>query len=231
MSTISAYKLSAKNGFSYVECDVAFTADDVPVLLHDGTIDRTSNGTGNIGDLTLEQLRAYDFGSWFDAKYAGEKIPTFEEFISLCRKLSLHPYIEIKSSASYTQEQINKIVSIVQRYGMTGNVSYISFNHTFLGYVKNADSNARLGYVVGGVSDDVIETAKTLRTETNEVFIDGNFGSLTTDGVYLCLNNGFPLEVWTCNDADYINNTLDPYVTGVTSDNIHAGKTLLKTNI
>ena len=230
-NTLSAYRLSAKNGFSYVECDVSFTSDGVPVLLHDATIDRTSNGSGNINDLTLEQVRQYDFGSWFNADYVGEKIPTFEEFIALCRKLSLHPYIEIKSSATYTQEQINQLVSIVQRYGMTGKVTYISFNHTYLGYVKNADSNARLGYVMDAVGDNHIETAKTLKSGTNEVFIDASCWLLDTDMVYRCLNAGFPLEVWTCNDENLINTTLDPYVSGVTSDNIHAGKTLFKANL
>ena len=230
-NTLSAYKLSAKNGFDYAECDVSFTSDNIPVLLHDGTIDRTSNGTGNIGDLTLEQVRQYDFGSWFNSKYAGEKIPTFEEFVALCRKLSIHPYIEIKSSAAYTQEQIDQLIYIVKRYGMTGKVTYISFNTSYLEYVKNTDPNARLGYVVDSVGSGTIGAVQNLKTDTNEVFVDANVSSLTTDMVNLCINADIPLEVWTCNDANHINNTLDPYVSGVTSDNVHAGKTLFESNL
>lgn len=230
-NTLSAYKLSAKHGFDYVECDVSFTSDNVPVLLHDSTIDRTSNGTGNINNLTFEEVRKYDFGSWFSSDYTGELIPTFEEFIALCRKLSLHPYIEIKSSAAYTQEQINALINIVQRYGMTDNVSYISFNYIYLEYVKKADNKARLGYVVGDVTNSVISTAKTLKNTTNEVFIDANYGSINTDSIYRCINAGFPLEVWTLNNADYICNQLDSYITGVTSDNVHAGKVLFKAGL
>lgn len=230
-NTLSAYKLSAKNGFSYAECDVSFTSDNVPVLLHDATIDRTSNGSGNINDLTLSEVRSYDFGSWFDAKYAGEKIPTFEEFIALCRKLSIHPYIEIKSSATYTQEQINMLVDIIKRYGMVGNVSYISFNASYLNYVQNYDPEARLGYVVDSVSENVITKAIELKTETNEVFINAAVSNVTTDTVELCMSADLPLEVWTCNSADYINTTLDPYVSGVTSDSIHAGKSLFEKNL
>lgn len=229
-NTLSAFKLSAKNGFEYVECDVSFTSDNVPVVLHDSTIDRTSNGIGNINALTFDEVRTYDFGSWFSADYAGEKIPSFEEFIALCRKLSLHPYIEIKSSASYTQEQINQLVSIVQRYGMTGKVTYISFNATYLEYVKNTDANARLGYVVNDITESVITTAQGLKTDTNELFVDAAAGGLTEELVYLCINAGLPLEVWTLNTASVIN-TLDPYVSGVTSDNVHAGKTLFKANL
>lgn len=230
-NTLSAYRLSAKNGFRYVECDVSFTKDNIPVLLHDSTIDRTSNGSGNIQNLTLDQVRAYDFGSWFDSKYAGEKIPTFEEFIALCRKLSLHPYIEIKSSTSFTQEQVDILINIVKRYGMTGKVTYISFSSVYLGYVKNTDPNARLGYVVDSVTDSVISVINSLKTDTNEVFADANVSVLTTAMVELCIAADIPLEVWTCNDADHIDSILDPYVSGVTSDDVHAGKILFKNNL
>lgn len=229
-NTLSAFKLSARNGFDYVECDVSFTSDGVPVVLHDGSIDRTSNGTGNINSLTFDQVRSYDFGSWFSDEYKGEKIPSFEEFISLCRALSLHPYIEIKSSATYTQEQINQLISIVQRYGMTGKVTYISFNAKYLEYVKNTDANARLGYVVNDVSEAIITTALELKTNTNEVFVDAGAGRLTQELVYLCVNAGLPLEVWTVNSESSVRN-LDPYVSGVTSDNVHAGKSLFKANL
>ena len=62
-NTLSAYKLSRRMGFAYAECDVAFTSDGVAVLLHDGTVDRTSNGTGSITSLTLAEVKALDFGS------------------------------------------------------------------------------------------------------------------------------------------------------------------------
>ena len=229
-NTLSAFKLSARNGFEYVECDVSFTSDGIPVVLHDGSIDRTSNGTGNINSLTFDQVRQYDFGSWFSEEYTGEKIPSFEEFIALCRNLALHPYIEIKSSATYTQEQINQLVSIVQRYGMAGKVTYISFNATYLEYVKNTDANARLGYVVNDVTEAVITKAQELKTDTNEVFVDAGAGRLTQELIYLCINAGLPLEVWTVNSESSVKN-LDPYVSGVTSDNVHAGKSLFKANL
>ena len=75
-NTLPAYVLSRKMGFQYAECDVSFTSDGVPVLLHDSTIDRTSDGSGSIGSLTLEEVRQYDFGSWKGEQYAGTKIPT-----------------------------------------------------------------------------------------------------------------------------------------------------------
>jgi hypothetical protein len=92
-NTLPAYQLSRKMGFTMVECDVQFTSDDVAVLLHDATIDRTSNGTGNINDLTWAEVQQYDFGSWKSADYTGTRIPSFAEFIQLCKYLGLKAYV------------------------------------------------------------------------------------------------------------------------------------------
>ena len=147
-NTLSAYKLSKQNGFKYVECDVSFTSDGVAVLLHDTTIDRTSNGTGSIKDLTFEELRTLDFGSWKSITYEGELIPSFEEFISLCKKIGLYPYIELKTNDSYSTEQIYGLIDIVRRYGMLDKVTWISFSSSYLNTIKEYYNKARLGYIV-----------------------------------------------------------------------------------
>ncbi len=217
-NTLSAYRLSRKHGFKYVECDISFTADGVPVLLHDATIDRTSNGTGNIADMTLDEARAFDFGSWFSSSFVGEQIPTAEEFIALCRKLALHPYIELKTG---TESQIKALVSLVKNYGMLRNVTWISFSATYLEYVKSADSKARLGYVVDSITSNATTKAVELKNDNNEVFIDTG----TTDNIALCRDAEIPVECWTVNNEETILK-LDPYISGVTSDNMHAGQIL-----
>lgn len=218
-NTLAAYRLAAQNGFSAVECDVEFTSDGVPVLLHDSTIDRTSNGTGNIAELTLEQVRAYDFGSWKSAAYANEKIPTFEEFIALCKELELHPYIEIKNTIS--EAYAKTLYDIVAAAEMLDNVTWISFSSVSLGLIRDLDNTARLGYVVSDVTSDTVTVAQGLKTEENEVFIDCYY-SLDADDVSLCKNAGFALEVWTVDSVDTLL-ALDGYVSGVTSNWLVAG--------
>ena len=222
-NTLPAYILSAKKGFHYVETDVSFTSDNVPVLLHDDTIDRTSNGTGNISDLTLEQVRQYDFGSWKSSAYAGSKIPTLEEFLVLCRNLGLHPYLELKPNYgdSY-QDRVSDVVDVVNRLGMRGKVSYISFATAYLSVVKEFDPQARLVQVCNSVNYnniDYIARAQTLKTSSNEVIIDS--GSSAASEINACKQAGFPLEVWTVNTKNAIL-ALDDYISGVTSDSVNA---------
>lgn len=229
-NTLPAYVMSKKKGFTYVECDVSFTSDGVAVLLHDNTIDRTSNGSGNISSMTYSKVSQYDFGSWFSSEYTGVKIPTFTQFITLCKRLGLHPYIELKSNGSYTQEQITQIVNEVKKCGMEGKVTYISFSSAFLEYVKNADTSARLGYLISTLTDDALSGALALKTETNEVFMDLKLANLKSSHITSCMTNNLPLEVWTVNTESEILG-MSPYITGVTSDSLIAGKVLYDASI
>ncbi len=218
-NTLSAFKLSAKQGYRYVECDVQATRDGVPVLLHDMTIDRTSNGTGQIADLTLAQVRAFDFGSWKNDIYAGEKIPTYEEFIALCKSLGLHAYVEIKV---YNEELIKKIIAITRMYGMRDNVTFISFVTNTLLYVRRLDAKCRIGFVAESNDSSVIDVCEAIG---GDVFVDLAASVVNDNIVSLCAENDIPLEVWTVNNEGSILN-MNPYISGVTSDNLIAGQVL-----
>ena len=94
-NTLPAYRLSRLSGFKYVETDVRFTLDGIPVLLHDETIDRTSNGSGKVGEYTFDQIRSFDFGNWKSSEFKGTVIPTLDEFLGLCARIGLEPNIEL----------------------------------------------------------------------------------------------------------------------------------------
>lgn len=232
-NTLPAFKLSKQMGFNYVECDVLWTADDVAVLCHNDDISYTSNGTGNISEMTYAELLQYDFCKG-KPEYAGTKIPTAEQFLVLCRAIGLHPYIEIKhNEVSTTEARITALVALVNKCGMRGNVTYIGFNPTDLGYVHAADSEARLGVLrsAGGASSGVISTVTSLSSGgKNQVFIGANYNGQTAEDIQSFVSAGIPLEQWTVNSADVIKNA-DPYITGFTSDTLIAGKILYDENI
>lgn len=224
-NTLPAYIEARKAGFEYAETDVAFTADGHAVLLHDTTVDRTSDGTGNIADLTLEQVRAMDFGSWFSPAYAGTQIPTFEEFISLCRKIGLKPYVELRSM---TTEQAQSLVAIVKRYGMAKQTTWICTSTVTLSAISEAYPAARLGLVCSGLTEANVASAVALRNEVNDVFIDTD--DTSDNAVALMMAADIEGEVWTVWTEAAING-LNPYFTGVTSDNLVAGSVLYKSTM
>lgn len=88
-NTLASFRacLELRLGFEF---DVQATKDGQLVCIHDGTVDRTTNGTGRVADLTLAEIRRLDAGSWFDPRFAGERVPTMEEVLSLVAEYRQH---------------------------------------------------------------------------------------------------------------------------------------------
>lgn len=95
-NTLAAFRLGAQYGWRMAECDVKLSLDGVPFLLHDATLERTSNGRGMAGDLTWAALAQLNAGSWHSPAFAGEPLPTLESVAQLCHAHNLLLNIEIK---------------------------------------------------------------------------------------------------------------------------------------
>jgi glycerophosphoryl diester phosphodiesterase len=96
-NTLAGFRLAKSLGCAWVEFDVRLTADGLPVICHDDTLDHTTDSHGRISKLPLAAIRQADAGSWFEASYAGEHVPTLEEALSCCRELGLGTNVEIKA--------------------------------------------------------------------------------------------------------------------------------------
>ncbi|WP_394272139.1 S-layer homology domain-containing protein [Butyricicoccus sp.] len=233
-NTLPAYQVSAQKGYTYVEADIRFSADGEPVLLHDATINRTSNVeevTGSdeavyLSGCTLAQLQTYDFGSWKAERYAGTKIPTFRDFIALCAQNGLHPYIELKQQM--TQQQVGKLVDIVKEYDMYGNVTWISFYSENLAKLRSVCPTAELMLLAATVDTDSIQAAKNLKNGKNSVLLSVRYNKLTAAQRAACLRAGLDFGVWTVDskaDAIRQTNTSAMFLTtdSVTWDTLYSG--------
>jgi len=231
-NTLPAFKLSRKMGFDTIECDISFTSDNVPVILHDATINRTGrNADGSsiestiyINQITYEDALDYDFGIFKGSEYAGTKIPTLAQTISLCKKLGLKAYLEIKDQG-VSDSNIIKVVNTVRSFDMLKNVTWISFNEAYLAVVLATDPDARVGLLCNTVDSSAIAAADSL---TGNVFI--NSSDVSDDAIALCIANNYSLEKWVWNGITDVLNMPD-YVSGVTSDVIPANRVLLANNI
>lgn len=224
-NTMSAFRISKELGFDMVECDVDFTIDNIPVVIHDSTVDRTSNGTGEVHSFTFEDIRKLDFGSWKSTAYSGEKIPSFDEFILGCRTLGLHPYIEIKERDYINLELVTTLVNIVHKYDMQDKVTWISFGIDKLQSVVKVDKYARVGFIEEFMStsilDESINRIKTINTGYNEIFYDLNLGLVNTSIINRLKKEKIKLEVWVVDSVNLITSA-DNYITGFTSNNLRA---------
>jgi glycerophosphoryl diester phosphodiesterase len=95
-NTLAAFRLGASHGYRMFECDVKLSADEQPFLMHDATLERTTNGQGTGGDLPWHTLATLDAGSWHSRRYAGEPLPSLDNIARYCRHNGHALNIEIK---------------------------------------------------------------------------------------------------------------------------------------
>ena len=104
-NTLIAFKLAKARGNTWLEFDVQLSADNIPVVLHDNTLNRTSNGKGLVYEHPLNYLKQLDAGSWFGGEFKNEPIPTLQETLALLETLQLSANIEIKDSPDLEQNK------------------------------------------------------------------------------------------------------------------------------
>lgn len=221
-NTLPAFIEARRWGFEWVEADVAWTSDGIPVILHDATIDRTSDGTGEISSLTYDEIKNLDFGSWFSSKYTGTKIPKLDEFLQLCRKIGLKARLDINHERVGTQ--LEDTCRLVVRNGMKDNTEFIGYNVTTLERIKAIIPTATLIYLVTTVNSQAVSDALSLKTDVNEVHLLTQ--TINSTVVDLCANALIPLEYWTAGTYSKIRE-LDPYVTVVTAEDSSGGTPLV----
>lgn len=95
-NTLAGIRRARQEGAGWVEFDVKLTADNIPILMHDDRLDRTTNGKGKVAAAALEDIQALDAGAWFAPAFEGERVPTFRAALELCIELSLGINVELK---------------------------------------------------------------------------------------------------------------------------------------
>ncbi|CAM3162697.1 glycerophosphodiester phosphodiesterase [Filibacter tadaridae] len=135
-NTISAFREAARLQVTGVEFDVHMTKDGELVVIHDERIDRTSNGNGFVKDMTLEELRGFDFGSWFSSDFKGEPIPTLQEVLDIFSTTHHHLNIEVKSDIFPYDGMVEKVVKAVAMMNLDARVVISSFDHGAIRRVK-----------------------------------------------------------------------------------------------
>jgi glycerophosphoryl diester phosphodiesterase len=145
-------------GACHLELDVHLTHDDYLVVIHDDTVDRTTNGTGPVASQTLAALQGLDAGAWFGEAFVGARIPTLAEVLTRYQG-RVHLHIELKGLATHLPQ---RTLDLVQAHGMAQHVTFTSFQHAHLQTMRAYAPELPTGWLVGEISDAVITQAHAL---------------------------------------------------------------------
>ncbi len=138
-------------GATGIETDVHLTKDGELVLIHDEKVDRTTNGTGFVKDLTYKEIRELDAGSWYDEKFKNEKIPHLEELLEIIAKEDIILNIELKNNIVQYKNIEEKVINLIYKYKVEKKIIISSFNHYAIRKCIEIDKNIDTGllYVSG----------------------------------------------------------------------------------
>ncbi|XP_056125756.1 glycerophosphodiester phosphodiesterase 1 [Rhinichthys klamathensis goyatoka] len=140
-NTIAAIRTASENGATGVELDLEFTADGVPILMHDDTVDRTTNGSGPLNKLLFSELRKLDAAAKhrFSERFRGEKVPTLQEAVEECIKHQLTVYFDVKG---HPDEAAAALKELFRKYPVLYNTSIVcSFEPKVIYRMRQADPN------------------------------------------------------------------------------------------
>ncbi|HWV24894.1 MAG TPA: glycerophosphodiester phosphodiesterase family protein [Thermomicrobiales bacterium] len=198
-NTLAAFRRAVELGVEGMELDVHLSADGHLIVMHDETVDRTTNGSGALAEMTLEQIKKLDAGN-------GETVPTLGEVLDLVGD-SLHVDIEVKANAAGA-------AVLEELAGRNTRWLISSFKWDVLQYVRSRDADADLWPLTVGASDDAIAMAKEIGAPALAISSKG----MDEDIAQYLKEQELDFWVWTVNDPDEAIRLADWGAIGICTD-------------
>ncbi|ANX11149.1 glycerophosphodiester phosphodiesterase [Fictibacillus arsenicus] len=220
--TLMSYKMGEQMHGDYIEVDLQMTKDGELIAMHDETLDRTTNGTGQVKDYTLEEIKELDAGSWFNEKYPekakteyeGLKVPTLEEVFQTFGK-NANYYIETKSPEVYPGME-EKLAEMVDEYGINKDTLLVqSFSSASLLKMNEIDPSMKLVQLMWYTSPAAISDAEVEAIKQYAVGIGPNSAMIDKAYVQKTVQNGLEIHPYTVNEKEEMQKLIEWGVTGI----------------
>lgn len=218
-NTLAAFEGAIDIGVDYIELDVQMTSDGVIVVFHDNDLKRITGQEGRVADYAYEQLQQLDAGSWFQADYAEERIPTLQETLELIRDSSCNVYLEMKDIGD-REGFAEQTLEIARQCGMEERCLFASFQYEYLRQIKALDSGLLTLYITS--------SGKTsLPTEYPAEFYGLYVESVSADTIKAIHDSGSKAFVWTLETPTQIDIVREMGADGVVTNRAGLAKVMV----
>ncbi|WP_243355669.1 glycerophosphodiester phosphodiesterase [Bacillus litorisediminis] len=214
-NTLAAFQKAIELGVDGIELDVHVTKDGELVVIHDETVDRTTNGTGRICDLTLAEIKQFDAGSWFSPNFADEKIPALTEVLQLLKSTDILINIEIKSDIIAYENIEEKVLAAIKNSGLNESQFIISsFNHYSVARFKKLAPQIETAILFMEILLDPWEYAANMGASALHVYEPVAFTEMSK----CAMKHGFPVRVFTVNSHEHMRALMDLQLSAIFTD-------------
>lgn len=212
-NTLAAFSKAIEIGMDAIELDLHGTVDGEVVVIHDSSLDRTTNLRGPVNQTTLETIKQADAGSWFNPQFAGEPVPTLAEALEFITDKTM-AVLEIKDSL-ISEAVVEKVceMNVLER------IVIISFHISVLESVRQLEPRIPTGYLIGSSNGNThpIQLCQQISTLGSSL-LNVNHHLITAEFAYEVCRRGISLWSWTVDDVNRMRQMLAFGVHGITSN-------------
>ncbi len=217
-NTLSSFEVAYQKGFKWVEFDVQLTSDYTPIILHDDTVDRTTNGFGKLNHLSWAELSNLDAGSWFSPAFQGARIPTFVELMSFLNHKQMAANIEIKSDTDWGALLIAKtIIPLLPDSFTPERLLFSSFQHDCIFWIRQYYPQLPAGFLMEKIDWSLVSKL----TPEEHLTLHCDFQQNSLEDIQKMVLKGFCVLVYTVNDESIAKKLWDIGVKGIFTDALH----------
>ena len=217
-NTISGFEWCVKNNINWSECDVQLTDENIALIIHDQTLDRTSNTNGMVKKVKLDELDSINVGAVNSKETFYQKIPTLEELLTFCKKSNLNLNIEMKFYKPiqniYRRKLVKTVLNTIKKTKTENQVLISSFDIISLKILRESSSEIPLGALFGHLPTDWEKKIENLNIAT----IHLDFETVKIYQIKEITNKGFKPFVYTCNEPSKIKSLWNAGLEGVITD-------------
>ena len=214
-NTMPSFEHALALGADCVEFDVHLTRDGVPVVIHDETVDRTTNGHGFVHEHTLTELQSLDAGAWFSSDYAGARVPTLEELLYWASKSGMAVDVEIKNAPIFYDGIENRVVAALRQADMTDQAIVSSFDHVAVQRVGELAPEITLGVLYGARP---VDAGRALADLVGATVLLPHVSYVRPVDVAVAHEAGLAVIPWTTSDEARVCELLEARVDGICSN-------------
>ena len=226
-NTKSSIKKASLLGASFVEIDIKISKDEIPILLHDDTIDRTTNGSGLCCDYNYEDLVKLDAGSWFNKKFKNEKVLTLDECLDLLSELNMGVNIELKPNKNKEKNNVIKIRNLLNKKKFKNEYFFSSFDYYSIDIISKEMPLIPRGLLVENNINNKnfsLESILDLLKRYNCFSIGFEKNLINKELVQFFKNQGYAITVFTINDKQFAKEIFSWGVDSIFTDELNKFK-------
>lgn len=218
-NTHSAFQLAIDMKAEMMELDVSLSKDGIPVVIHDETVDRTTEASGLVSNFTLEELRQLETGAWFSDKFAGEPFPTLAEVLAYTKdKIAVN--IEIKTEAVTNDAKggiVEKSLEIVKAEGLENQVIFSSFDYRVMKHLEELAPEISKAILYEKSQSGNKKPSELVREYSVDAF-NCSHKQLSDTWVEDLTSNKIPFFIYTVNDESKMKEVISKGASGIFSD-------------